>query len=268
MSRRNESGANRPWRRALAVCAGLIVACLGCGREPAGQPKLLLYCGAGIRPPVAELAEEFGRTQGATVEVDYAGSEVLLSRVKLTRRGDLYMPGDVSYLRQAEQEGLVTEQTTVCYFVPVIMVPRGNPRGIRTLEDLSAEGVRVGLGDAKACAIGRICVDIFDKNKIPAEKIERNVVFRSLTVDELGNQIKLGTLDATIVWDAVARRTAEADVVSIPPARNVVSTIAIGLLAGCEQADLARRFVAAITSAEGQKVFEKHRFTTRLEAAP
>ena len=34
---------------------------LGCSRKPG--KKLYLYCGAGIRPPVAEMAEHFGEEE-------------------------------------------------------------------------------------------------------------------------------------------------------------------------------------------------------------
>ena len=75
----------------------------GCKRqkseESQSEPKkLLLYCGAGIRPPVAQMAEAFEREHGVKIVVDYAGSEVLLSKIKLIRKGDLYMPGDKHYV--------------------------------------------------------------------------------------------------------------------------------------------------------------------------
>ena len=60
--------------------------------------ELLLYCGADIRPPVQEIAEAFESEHGIKIVTDYAGSEVLLSKIKLARRGDLYMPGDKHYV--------------------------------------------------------------------------------------------------------------------------------------------------------------------------
>ena len=80
--------------RTGAILAMSLVFAAGCSSGPA-KPKLLLSCGAGIRPPVSEVAEEFGRRNDVTVECDYAGSEVLMTRIKLSKRGDLYMPGDV-----------------------------------------------------------------------------------------------------------------------------------------------------------------------------
>lgn len=246
------------------LLAGLALLAAGCGAEP-----LRIYCGAGIRPPVAELAEQFARRYGVEVAVDYAGSEVLLSRIKLSGRGGVYMPGDEYYVNQAAREGLIASQHDVCYFVPVILVQKGNPLDIRGLEDLARPGIKVGLGDLQACAIGRLCQEIFEKNRLDLQAIERNVAFRSLTVNELGNHIKLKALDAVIVWDAVAAYFAEhGDVVPIPLEQNVISTVAIGVLKNTQHPELAAQFVEFITSDEGRAVFRKHHYTVDPPQSP
>ena len=229
----------------------------GCGAE---GPRL--YCGAGIRPPVAELAEEFGRRHGVNIVCDYAGSEVLISRIKLTGKGDLYMPGDVHYVELAEEQGLIASKKTVCYFVPVILVQAGN-KDIRTLNDLTRRGLKVGLGDPRACAIGPKSLTILEKNKISIENV--NVTFWSPTVTELANHIKAGSLDAVIVWDAVAVYVGnEGKIVRIPPEQNVISTVAVGVLKSSEHPELAEKFVEFITSQRGKEVFQKHHYTTTL----
>ena len=244
---------------ALLLAASL---CLfsGCGAEP---PRL--YCGAGIRPPVAELTEEFGRQHGVTITCDYAGSEVLISRIKLTGKGDLYMPGDVHYVELAEKEGLIASKKTVCYFVPVILVRKGNPKDIHALKDLTRPDVKVGLGDPKCCAIGRKVSKIFAKNGISENDV--NVKFRAPTVSELANHVKIGSLDAVIVWDAVAAYAAdEGEVVPIPPEQNLISTVAVGVLKSSKHPKLAAEFVEYITSEAGRKIFRKHHYTiTRPE---
>ena len=238
---------------------------VGCGEKSGDENRLLLYCGAGLRPPVAEAVQAFNREHGAVVECDYAGSEVLISRIKLTGRGDLYMPGDVHYVELAEKEGLTTSIHTVCYFVPVILVRKGNPKGIRTLRDLVRPDVTLGLGDPKACAIGRKAARIFAKNNIGEDEIEPRVVFRSLTVNELGIHVDVGKIDAAIVWDAVAAQYADStDVVPIPREENVISTVAIGVLSFSEQPELVQKFVEFVTSEQGKATFKKHHYATEL----
>jgi molybdate transport system substrate-binding protein len=225
--------------------------------------ELLLYCGAGIRPPVQQIAEEFQREHDMKVVTDYAGSEVLLSKIKLARRGDLYMPGDKSYIEQAEQQGMILSQQSVCYFVPTILVKKGNPKNIHSLRDLLADGVKLGIGDPKACAIGRKTKQIFAKNNIPWQDVEKNVSFQSLTVNELGMQIQAGSLDAVIVWDAIARYYSEYGTeLAIPVEENVISSVNIGILTFTKNRSLAEQFVKFIVSARGQSIFKQHNYRT------
>ena len=265
----NNRKENRIKRLILAVTLIAAILLTGCGRkdsteEEAGEKELLLYCGAGIRPPAAELAETFGSENGVKVVTNYAGSETLLSTIRLIRSGDLYMPGDKHYVEQAVNEGMIHSHKSVCYFIPVILVQKDNPKNIQGLQDLLRLGVKLGLGDAKACAIGRITRKILTKNKVVWSDVEKNLKFHSLTVNELGMQIQAKALDAVIVWDAIARYYSEyGEEVQIPVEQNVISTIDIGVLKFTKHRELAEKFVDFVTSKQGQEVFNKHNYSTK-----
>jgi len=191
------------------------------------------------------------------MEPDFAGSNVLLSRLKLAGEGDLFMPGDQSYVDSARSEGLVAEERIVCYLVPTILVPRGNPAGIRGLDDLARPGVALGLGDAEACAIGRISQEILERNGVPSVAIAANTVFSALTVEELAVQVVAGQLDATIVWDVVAKRHAgQAEALPIPVGNNVVSVVSIATLTGSTYPEVADAFAAFVTSDRAKVVLQ------------
>jgi molybdate transport system substrate-binding protein len=256
-------GAGSTARRLFPALAALIPVCIlaiiGCSRRDAAQQRLLLYCGAGLQEPVAELVAEFQQDRGVTVECDFQGSETLLNRIKLLRRGDLYLPGDVSYVRQAREEGLIEKSQDICYFVPVIIVSRDAPDPPKSLADLARAGMRVGLGDAEACAIGRTSAQLMAKNDISENEYEPNVVFRALTVNQLGDQVKLGHLDAAIVWDAVAAQFADSvDVVEIPVKQNVISRVSLGVLSCSQKPELADELLRYAASDRGREVFRKH----------
>jgi len=81
--------------------------------------------------------------------------------------------------------------------------------------------------------------------------------------------VAVGSLDAAIVWDAVAANFADkTETVAIPAGQNVVSTVAAGVLRSSRQPELARQFVALLTSPEGQAVFAKHHYTTSPPETP
>ena len=242
-------------------CALFILLCFGCRDE---EPKLVLYCGAGIRPPVEELVEQFRDLHGVTVECYFAGSEELLGRIKTAAEGDLYLPGDVYYVELADRQQMIRSKRNVCYFVPVILVQRGNPKDIQTLADLLRPEIELGLGDPRVCAIGRKSLEVFQKNGFSEEKVLRNTEYHAKTVSHLGTHVQEGSLDATIVWDAMAKyfeaKTVEIPIV--PPQQNIISTVAVGVLRYSEQPQMAEEFVDFLTSDRGKAVFRKHRYTT------
>jgi len=68
------------------------------------KENLYLYCGAGIRPAVAEAIEAFETEAKTTVRVDYAGSGTLLSNIRASKRGDSLVRGRVDPLGHAGLE--------------------------------------------------------------------------------------------------------------------------------------------------------------------
>jgi molybdate transport system substrate-binding protein len=252
-----------------ATALAITVLLLGCdGKEPPGsgaqtQPaEMLLYCGAGLRPVADELVHVFASVHNVRIVTDYAGSEVLLAKMRLVRKGDLYMPGDRYYVDQAAQASMVLSQRPVCYFVPTILVQKGNPKSIHSLSDLTGPGLKIGLGDPQACAIGRKTRQLLDKNHISWHDIEGNVVFQSLTVNELGLQIQAKALDAVIVWDAIAKYYRnEGTEIAIPAQMNVISTIDIAVLSFAESPESAEQFVDFAASEQGKAIFRKHLYT-------
>jgi molybdate transport system substrate-binding protein len=258
----------------LLASAALLLPPAGCGGDAdtakgkGGGPRppenrIRIYVGAGLREPCDQLVRAFEKEYGASVVTDYAGSEVLISRVKLARRGDVYMPGDRHYVDQAEKAGMISSQKSVCYFVPTILVPKGNPKDIKGLRDLLKPGLRLGVGDAKACAIGRKTRKIFEKNGIRWESVRKNLKFQSLTVNELGMQIQARSLDAVIVWDAVAKQYAKfGEEVPIPVSKNIISTVNAGVLSFTKNPDLAAKFVAFAAGKRGRAIFKKHHYRT------
>ena len=89
-----------------------------------------------------------------------------------------------------------------------------------------------------------------------------NLSFQSQTVNELGMQIQAGSLDAVIVWDAIARYYKEhGREIPIDIEENVISTVDIGVLKFTRHRELAEKFVEFTTSERGRDIFLKHNYT-------
>jgi len=248
---------------ARAGLAALLLAALAAGCARRGSEGIEVLCGAGLRPPIEEIVASFEKAHGIRVECDYAGSNVLLARLELAGRGDILIPGDAYYVDLAREKGWIESAADACVLVPVLLVEKGNPKGIRGVPDLGRPGLRIALGDPKACAIGRLTGSLLEKGGADVAAVERNVVVRAVTVNELTIHMKAGKIDATIVWDATARTIPDdGEIVEIPAERNVVSTVPIAVLRSAKDPRRAAEFQAFATSEAAREIFRRHGYAT------
>jgi len=240
-----------------------IIAC-GCvsqdGKTESSDEKLLVYCGAGMREPMDEIAQVFEEKENIAVYYTYGGSNTLLSQIELTGTGDIYMPGATYYFDAAKEKGYVDEEMLVVYHVPVIATPKGNPAGITSLEDLGNEGVSVILGDPEACAIGKLSDKILEKNNL-TDLVIPNIVGRTATVNEICIDISLEQVDAGITWEDLYNPESM-EIVYIPNDENIVKIVPIGCLSVSTNKEGAQKFIEFVTSEEGKEIFRRHGFTT------
>ncbi len=250
--------------RAMLILVTLIL--LGCAEkteQTVEKSTIHVYCGAGMQKPMDEIARKFEGKYGVKVICDYAGSGYLLAKITATKNGDIFMPGDYLYIKKLEEKGGVLEYTNFTKHIPVIAVPKGNPKNITSLEDLGREGVKVALGDDNI-AIGVAAKKIFAKAEkfVPGitEKIEKNIVVRGATVKQVLLYVMEGQVDAGIVWRADALENNDrVDIVPINESYNVIKTVPIAILKYTKNEDLARKFYDFVLT-EGKEVFEKHGF--------
>lgn len=224
-------------------------------KEVAGRVALYCYCGAGIRPMMDAAVDAFKQRQPNTrIDVGYAGSGCLLSQLAFGKRGDLYVPGEDFYLDQARSRDFIASAKPVGSFEPVLLVGKGNPKGIKTVADLTRPGVRVALGEPQACAVGLAAENLLKKAGL-AEKVQKNVRLLAGNVPELGNAVKLGTIDVAIVWNVTAAQQAEdCDSVAIDRKLYEPSRVQMALLKFSKHTAEAQAFIDFLASPEGQKI--------------
>lgn len=228
------------------------------------QTSIMVYCGAGMSEPMDEIGSLYKQKYGVTVEYNYAGSNTLLSQIELTKKGDVYMPGSTEDFEIAKNKSLVLEGVPVVYHVPVIAVPDGNPANITCIEDMGKPGMKLVLGDNPACAIGKLGDKILEKNKVKAD-VDRNVIARASTVNELVTYIVMDQADASLIWEDLYV-PGKMEIIAVPKKQNIIKVVPIGVLACSDKKDTAEQFVEFVSSEEGKAVFARHGFTTYPDA--
>lgn len=245
-----------------ALCAWLVPLLLGCKSK---APALLFHAGAGQRSSLDEIAAVFSaRNVGARVDFSYKGSGYFLADLTASKMGDLYMPGEEYYLKQAVGRGFITDYSPstdiAAHFITVIITPKGNPQGVKTIQDFARPGLRVGLADPEAAAIGYWQEKTFKRAGL-WDQVKKNATMFAKCIPELGNATQLGAVDATIVWATTAvLYLKDIEIVPLEPRYRGLVRLPVAVLVFSKQPELARKLKAFILSEEGRAIFHSHAY--------
>lgn len=242
----------------LAVLAGLVIALLPADYGPDQRgTRLFLYCAAGIKPPVEAAAREYERRFGVAVDIQYGGSGTLLSNLSVTRNGDLFLPADDTYLELARERGKLAETFPLASMRPVLGVPKGNPRGIESIEDLLHRDLAVGIANPDTAACGRIARRLLGEAGLWEALAERVEVTKP-TVTDLANDLKLGALDCAILWDTTAGQYPEIEAIGVPLLDADPRLVTLGVLNSATNPAAALQFSRFLSARdEGLRNFER-----------
>lgn len=223
---------------AVAVLVGLVVMLLVGPRDK--QPTLVVYCAPAVQKPVEAVAKAYEQAYGVKVQLDYGPSQTLLSRIETAKQGDLFIPADDSYLTAANDKGLVDEVLPVARMRPVLAVKKGNAKGIKSVDDLGRDGVKVSVAEPGA-AIHKMVQQSLTKTGDWA-KLKDKVLMNG-TVSDVANGVKLGSVDAGFVWAAMLQtQYPELEAVPLPQLTGAEGRVAAGVLRSSQQAPAALRF--------------------------
>lgn len=242
----------------------LITGLLLCSCSKPQAPHLQMYAGAGLRTALETLCSEFEAATGTAVDVDYAGSGLILARVQNDPQADLFLPADIWYVnRLNELAGSVEKTVPAARLIPVLIVAKGNPKRIAGLQDLLRPDLRTALGNPKACQVGRITALILERTGLDWDQVADK---ESLTVNELAVWVKMNAVDAAVVWNATAAAVADSvDCVQIKTDPTDLSSVAGVRLSTSQNPEMADAFLQFMAGPEGQAIWKQYGYLGAAE---
>jgi molybdate transport system substrate-binding protein len=166
---------------------------------------------------------------------------------------------DVSYFDMAQKEmgnpfgpDLNVSSTRI-----VMLVTKGNPRGIRSLADLAKRGLRVGTTDPKASTLGALSHELCRETG-QFDAIQQNIEMMADTAHTLVQTMEAGRkLDVALVYEANIRHLrGRFDAVQLQPKRALaVQNVAASKTTPYPH--LAKRLMEHITSQISRRRFEQ-----------
>ena len=228
-------------------------------------PQLTFFAGVVVRRAMEETIQAFEAREGVVVNTVYNGCGILNAQIRASHGGqshglpDLYIVGDVSFLGPVDehfQDAVEVSQTEV-----VMVVAKGNPKGIRRLEDLTRKDIRVVVGHPRQCTVGIFTRRILQEQGI-YDEVMKNVAAQMPTAAFLIPAVSMGAADVALSWNTDVRAESHRlDVIRFDSQYNTgIQTLAIGR--SSNHKELAGRLRQAITASQAQ--FESAGFGWRL----
>jgi molybdate transport system substrate-binding protein len=250
----------------VVVVIGLVAMLMRGSRAGAGagrEGRLVVYCAASQREAMQAVVEDYQREFGVEVRMSFGASQAELVTLERAGDGDIYLPADESYIEMAKGKGLVEEVIGVAVMRPILAVKRGNLAGgrVKSIGDLvERREVKLGQANPEAAAIGKVVREALSKTGRWEEVNGRTTVFLG-TVNEVANALKIGSIDAGFIWDAMLWQYPELEAVEVAELKDVSSRISVAVLKTSRDPEGARKFARYLTT-RGLEQFSKRGFKT------
>ena len=245
---------------AVFICVSCVIPLKSFGEE------LLVFAGAASKPPTEEIAKAFEKKTGVKVNINFGGSGFVLSQMSLAKKGDIYLPGSSDYMELAKKKGVVFPETEkyVVYLVPAINVQKGNPKGIKSLDDLTRPGLRVAIANPEGVCVGLYAVEIIQKNFNSEQKaaFRQNLVNYTESCEKTATAISLKTVDAVLGWRVFQYWDPER-IETVPLKKHEVARVGyipIAISRFTKNKALSQKFIDFVLSDEGKATFRKYHY--------
>jgi molybdate transport system substrate-binding protein len=206
----------------------------------------------------ASLTEVFPRIDKSS-RYSFAGSDQLALQIRQGAPSDVFAAASPKYAELLYRDGLVLKPVVFATNKLIVLVPRSNPAGIRTVYDLRRPGLKLVVGD-KTVPIGTYTRQILDTLGITAD-VTKNVVSEETDVKSIVSKVALGEADAGFVYRTDARPVASRTrTIALPNWAQPPIRYEIAVVKACSHRAAARAFIVKVTSKRGRGLLAKAGF--------
>jgi len=245
---------------ALAVAALVLAACGGSddntssGGSSASPAEIKVFAAASLTAAFTKIGEDFTAANGGTkVTLNFAGSQALATQIQQAAPADVFASADITNMDKVKD--LVGPPQIFASNQLQIVVEKGNPKGVKGLDDLANPDLKVVLA-APDVPVGKYSQQALEKAGVTVKPVSQEQDVKAVV-----SKVLLGEADAGIVYTTdVAAGGDKVEGVDIPEDQNVVATYPIATVKASKAPDQAQAFMDYVLSDQGQQVLKSYGF--------
>ncbi|HTY24329.1 MAG TPA: substrate-binding domain-containing protein [Desulfomonilaceae bacterium] len=224
-------------------------------------------CG-GLAEAFIPANKAYEETTGCRIDYSGAFAAALGKSLLGGAKTEVFAPRVLELAQKLKAQGKMLHFVPLCFTKYVLVMPKGNPAGIKNIQDLGKPGVKTILSPNASPPGGEASTMILKKAGV-LEQAQKNAVVVGDCVQSVVPDVIKRTGDVAVMELRLTKKTeftGKMEVIEIPeeffPPRPV--TFVIGVMKFAHNKNLAEDYVKFITSERGQSFFEAAGFIPAL----
>jgi molybdate transport system substrate-binding protein len=224
----------------LAVCALALVTAAATGAR--STATITVYAAASLTDVFPQI--------DSTPKYSFGGSNTLAAQIQLGAPADVFASANTTLPQQLFQKGLCSQPVVFTRNTLVLIVPKSNPAGIRSVYDLAKSGLKLDVA-APAVPVGSYTRQIL-KN-MALSSVLNSVVSNETDVREVLAKVALGEADAGFVYSTDAKTVpGQVTVLTMPAWAQPKVQYGICVVKSSPNTAAAQAYVNEVMSKAGQ----------------
>jgi molybdate transport system substrate-binding protein len=194
-----------------------------------------------------------------TPRYSFAGSDQLAAQIQQGAPADVFAAASPKQPELLYRNGLVRKPVVFATNRLIVLLPRANPGGIRSVYDLRRDGLKIVIGD-RTVPIGVYTRQILDTLGVTAD-VTKNVVSQETDVKGIVAKVALGEADAGFVYLTDARPVApRTRSVALPQWAQPPIRYEIAIVKSTSNPAASKAFIKKLMSKRGRLLLAKAGF--------
>ena len=241
----------------LALC--VVLAAVAGRAQARSQAQITVYA-------AASLTDVFPKIDGAP-KYAFGGSNTLAAQIQQGAPADVFASANMTLPNQLYAKGLCSKPVVLTRNTLVIVVPKANPAGIKSVYDLAKPGIKLDVA-GPGVPVGSYTLQIL-KNMNLTASVTKNVVSQETDVREVLAKVALGEADAGFVYSTDAKTVSgRVTVVKVPAWAQPKVQYGMCVVTGSGNKADSRAFIAKVVGKPGQAKLVAAGFLPRVKPKP
>jgi molybdate transport system substrate-binding protein len=244
----------------MTIKAPLVIALLlALGAGAGGAAASSSRAAAGVTVYAASsLTDVFPKIDAANT-YSFAGSNALATQIANGAPADVFASANTSLPAQLYAQGLVEKPVVFTRNALVIVVPKSNPAGIKSIYDLTKDGVKIDIANS-AVPVGSYTLQVLNQMGL-SQPVLANVVSQETDVRVVLQKVQLGQADAGFVYATDARTVPnDVTVITVPAWAQPKVAYSMAVVSRSSNKAAAQAFIDKVLSPVGQAQMLKYGF--------